>query len=184
MRERANLGDGKIRGFDFVPDFISESVAAVDFAYLKKIGIRACLIDLDGTVVSRSTFAVDKKIGDSLQASGIKIYIATNRPKSRSLKTLKEDLHAHGVIHPHGFFGKPSKRYYLSALKELNLEPYEVVMIGDRYIQDMLGANRAGIYSLLVYKLGPNHGSIDRFISEKEKKFTNSLLPKYRNTSP
>lgn len=165
------------------PDFISQSIKTVDFKYLRKAGITNCFIDLDGTVVSRGTFEVDPGIKQALKNSGLKIHIATNRPKSRSLKTLKEDLNASSVIHPVGLYGKPSRRYYVHALKLLNLKSREVVMIGDRYIQDILGANRAGIYSLLVYKLGPSKGKADELLSGYEKKITEYILPKYTDSS-
>lgn len=170
----------KIRSFSFHPDFIAESIADVDFTYLKKIGITTCLIDLDGTVVSRGSFEVDPHIATALSNSGLTIHIATNRPKSRSLKNLKEDLFAASVIHPRGVFGKPTRRYYINALKELGLKPHQVVMIGDRFIQDMLGANRAGIYSLLVNKLGATKGRVDLYFSMLEKSFTKLILGKYR----
>ena len=55
---------------------------------------------------------------------------------------------------PHGVF-KPSLSYYRKLIKLADLSPPEVVMIGDRLFQDILGANRAGINSVLVDKLGP-----------------------------
>lgn len=184
MKVRFTTTETKKAKFTLYPDFISESIKTVDFNYLHERGIKACLIDLDGTVVNRGTFDVDLAIGAALMKSGLKIYIATNRPKSRSLKNLKEDLYATDVIHPKGMYGKPSKRYYLNALKAVGFKQHETVMIGDRYIQDILGANRAGIYSLLVNKLGANHDKIDRFISNKEKDFTQSLLKKYHDIVP
>lgn len=165
------------------PDFISTSVADVDFKYLKSIGITACFIDLDGTVVSRGTFEVDQKIQDVLKNSGLAIHIATNRPKSRSLKSLKEQLHATSVIHPKGVYGKPTKKYYLAALKELGLKKSEVVMIGDRFIQDIYGANRAGIYSLAVFKLGAHKGRVDKTISGAERRLTDKLFASYNDSS-
>lgn len=177
---RSQTAGSKEPGFTFFPDFICKSITDVDFGYLKKQGIKACFIDLDGTVVSRGTFEVDPRIGEVLSNSKLDIHIATNRPKSKSLKRLKEDLYAVSVVHPRGLFGKPTKRYYKNALKELHLKPQEVVMLGDRYVQDILGANRAGIYSLVVYKLGDNKGKFDKSFSNLEKVFTNFIVRKYR----
>lgn len=179
MIVRPNLFPKKRSKFSFQPDIICRSIVDVDFLFLKKLGVTTCLIDLDGTVVGRGTFEVDPRIGKALSKSGLKIHIATNRPKSRTLHNLKEDLYADSVIHPKGIFPKPSKKYYLNALKELNLQPNTVVMIGDRYLQDILGANRAGIYSLLVHKLGPSKGKIDRYISAAQAKFTDSITSSY-----
>ncbi len=169
----------KKASFSFKPDFIADNVSGVDFSYLKKLGITTCFIDLDGTVVERKGFEIDSKLSKKLKESGLDIKIATNRPRSRSLKSLKDNLHASGVIHPVGLFGKPSKRYVYNALKEYGLKRGEVVMIGDRYIQDILGANRSGIYSLLVHKLGKSYGRADQIISDTEKKMTEKLSVKY-----
>lgn len=159
---------------------ICKSIIDIDFTYLKKRGITTCFIDLDGTVVSRESFDVDPRIAKVLSECGLAIHIATNRPKSRSLKSLKEDLSATSVIHPHGVFGKPFKRYYVNALKDLHLKPEEVIMIGDRYLQDIYGSNRAGIYSMAVYKLGASKGKFDYYFSKLEGLLTTRISGKYR----
>jgi HAD superfamily phosphatase (TIGR01668 family) len=166
--------------FSIKPDFIADSVSEIDFDYLKKLGITTCFIDLDGTVVKRGSFELDKKLKQKLKRSGLDIKIATNRPKSRTLKNLKEELSATGVIHPVGLYGKPTKRYINHGLKEFGLKKQQVIMIGDRYIQDVLGANRSGIYSLIVYKLGDSLGPFDKLISKFEKKLTINFQSKYR----
>lgn len=179
MLARESVIAGKRHGLSFYPDFISTSITDVDFNYLKKLGIKACLIDLDGTVVSRGEFKVDKKISRALKESGVPVHIATNRKKSRSLKTLKEDLHAVSVIHPKGIFGKPFKRYYEDSCEGLGLQPEQIVMIGDRFIQDIFGANRAGLYTLRVHKLGADKGKLDEYLSKIEQKFTLAIAPHY-----
>ncbi len=180
MFVRPNLTKTKKQRSTIYPDVICDSVVNIDFNYLKKMGIKACFIDLDGTVVSRESYDVEKKITKVLSNAKVSIHIATNRPKSRTLKTLKDDLSATSVIHPKGVLGKPFKSYYTSALKDLNLQPHEVAMIGDRYLQDILGANRAGIYTILVHKLGKSKGKGDLYFSVIEKIFTNSIVGKYR----
>ena len=163
----------------FRPDFIAPSVADIDFKVLESRGIKACFIDLDGTVVARGTFEVDKKIAKQLKASGLPIYIATNRPRGRKLNNLEIDLSANGVVHPTKIFAKPTKRYYKHGLTAHGLKPYEVVMIGDRYIQDMFGANRAGLYTLLVFKLGKPIGKFDALLSKLELKATKLFTRRY-----
>lgn len=161
------------------PDFIAFSVQDIDFAMLKRYGIKTCFIDLDNTVVERADYTVSPDIKNALKNSGLDIYIATNRPKSRDLKDLKESLGAAGVIHPHGLMGKPTKTYFINGLKDKSLDRSTVVMIGDRYIQDILGANRSGIYSLVVHKFGKSVGRIDTLISGVERWWTAHISKKY-----
>lgn len=61
-------------------------------------------------------------------------------------------------------FGKPSKEYFLQALKRVNLEPEETLVIGDDIESDIQGALNAGIRAILVktgkgqyYKPGDSH---------------------------
>ncbi len=150
---------------NFRPDFIAEDITDIDFAHLKSMGITTCFIDLDGTVVTPGTYAVRAAFGDALAGSSMRIIIATNRPQSRSLNQLESDLSASGVIHPKGLWAKPSKRYMQNALKQFDLQPEQVVMVGDRTIQDVFGANRVGISSLLVRRHGNIRGLRERLMS-------------------
>lgn len=163
----------------FHPDYIVGHVSEIDFGVLEARGVKAVLIDLDGTVVSRGTFEVDPNITEHLKKQSVKIYIATNRPKSRDLKNLRESLHASGVIHPKGMHAKPFPKYYAQAATDHGLNPAEVAMIGDRLIQDIFGANRAGLTTILVRKLGSSHGFFDKQLSRLERSYTDKLSAKY-----
>ncbi len=161
------------------PDFIALNIQDINFDVLASYGIKACFIDLDGTVVNRGSYDVSERIIKTLRSTKMKIYIATNRPKSRDLKNLKDSLNASGVIHPHKFWGKPTKKYFENGLEDKNLQRHEVVMVGDRYIQDIFGANRAGIYSLLIKKLDKPTGFFDTLISKAEQIYTNKISKRY-----
>ncbi len=163
----------------FMPDYIADSVSDIDFSLLKSRGIKAVLIDLDGTVVSRGSFDVDPVLSAYLKKQTVDIYIATNRPKGRDLKDLKQLLHAKGVVHPAGIYAKPFPKYFRQAALDHKLKTTEVAMIGDRYIQDIFGANKAGLVTILIRKLGPSKGFIDTQISNIEKRHTNKLVAKY-----
>ncbi|MBY8984976.1 MAG: HAD-IIA family hydrolase [Candidatus Lokiarchaeota archaeon] len=47
-------------------------------------------------------------------------------------------------------FGKPSKEYFLQALRRINLEPDQVLVVGDDPESDIHGAINAGIKGILV----------------------------------
>lgn len=164
----------------FWPDYIAESVTDIDFAYLKAQGIRAIYIDLDNTVVHHGTHEVNPATTQALLAQPLEIYIATNRPKSRPLKNLKDDLHATGVVHPRGLLGKPFPRYYTASLKVRKLKPHQAVMIGDRYLQDIYGANSSGLKTIVVRKLGQPISWWDRVVSAIEARYTDRLARRYQ----
>lgn len=164
----------------FQPDYIADSVAAIDFGYLAEHGIKAALIDLDGTVVTRGNYDVGDTVAAALKNQPLAIYIATNRPKSRDLKDLKSRLGADGVLHPHGIWGKPFPTYYRQSVRDHGLKPSETIMIGDRYLQDIWGSNLAGLHSLAVHKLGEPTNWFDRLLSGIERRHTRRLSKRYR----
>lgn len=179
MIQKQRLATIKKSRFSLVPDFIADSVTKIDFARLASLGIKAVFIDLDGTVVSRNTYEISDRIRNAMADSGLQIYIATNRPKRWDLKNLIKDLGAHGAVHPQYLFFKPTKRYFMKGLKDHGFRPHEAVMIGDRFVQDIFGSNRAGMYSLLVYKLDKPKGKFDQALSRAEKKLALRLSRTY-----
>ncbi|XP_056385510.1 phospholysine phosphohistidine inorganic pyrophosphate phosphatase isoform X2 [Hyla sarda] len=46
--------------------------------------------------------------------------------------------------------GKPAKNFFMSALKELGVQPHEAVMVGDDVVSDIGGAQSCGIRGVLV----------------------------------
>jgi putative hydrolase of the HAD superfamily len=60
------------------------------------------------------------------------------------LDTLIEQVYSYKTI---GFM-KPSLEFYTSILGDLGLPPSQVVMVGDSFKADVLGANAAGIYAI------------------------------------
>lgn len=161
------------------PDYIATALTDIDFNYLHSQGYKAVFIDLDGTVVARGTYDVDPAITNILRTQPLPVYIATNRPKSRDLKNLKDSLHAQGVIHPKGFAGKPFPSYFKQACLDQGYQPHEVVMIGDRYIQDIIGANGAGLATIIVYKLDRPTNHFDTVLSACERKLTSYFERQY-----
>ncbi len=180
IRKTDDIGQ-KRSATSFRPDFIAKDIPDIDFVALRKLGIKACMIDLDGTVVERGTYEISRPTVEVLQraAKDMQLYIATNRPKSRDLKNLKQDIGAVGVVHPQFIYGKPFKRYFINGVKAMGLRPHEVVMIGDRYIQDIFGSNGAGVYSLLVRKIDQPKGAFDTFLSGTERRYTDRLTKEY-----
>ena len=50
--------------------------------------------------------------------------------------------------------GKPEPEAFLKAVKMLGIRKAEAVVIGDQVFKDILGANRAGLKSILVKYIG------------------------------
>ena len=133
-----------------LPDFISETVAAIDFATLKKQGIRQVFIDIDGTITDRGDFHVGEPTLKNLLACPLPLYIATNRLNTEGLEGLAKRIGANGFVSPAGWQGKPSQAYYRHALEKYGFAAPETAMVGDRLLQDIWGANRVGLITVFI----------------------------------
>lgn len=143
-------------GYNFLPDYIVESVTDINFDLLAEIGITACLFDLDHTILHHGTEIIQPQILNHIHKSGMKVYIATNRVHSEVLDRIAVQLKADGIIHAErGKFAKPSKAYYSHAVAVTGAKPEQIVMIGDRILQDVWGSRRMGLKSILLSKFGP-----------------------------
>ena len=93
-----------------------------------------------------------KEMLDALQAKGYRLFAASN-----SFGHLQRSRLEHaGILHyfEDTFismdigYDKPDIRFYQEALRRANLQPAEVLMIGDSMTTDVLGAQAAGIDAL------------------------------------
>lgn len=144
-----------LRKPSLLPDFTAKDLADIDFAYLKSSGIKAYFFDLDHTVLVQKTSIFNKALLITLKQAKIDIYIATNRKHSPELERIAKSFGAKAVMSSsktNGF--KPRKKYYRQLIELSRLQPGQILMTGDRIIQDIYGANRLGINTLLVEKLG------------------------------
>ncbi len=140
----------------FLPDYIVDAVTDIDFDYLNKQGIKACLFDLDHTILHHGTTIIRPKILKHIHDSGMKVYIATNRVYSEVLDEIAVQLKADGVVHAmRGDFAKPSRAYYTHAIQKTGYKPEQIIMIGDRILQDIWGSRRSGLKAILLSKFGP-----------------------------
>lgn len=142
--------------FTFLPDYIVNSVTDINFDYLKDQGIKVCLFDLDHTILHHGTTIIQPSILRHIHSSGMKVYIATNRVENPILDDIAKQLKADGVIHAmRGKFAKPSRAYYAHAIDKSGCKPEQIVMIGDRILQDIWGSRRSGLQAILLSKFGP-----------------------------
>ncbi len=143
-------------------------VEDIDFALLHRRGIRALVLDVDHTLVKYNTTILDSKTRDFLLAqkqAGLidQICIASN--SRRDLSAIAESIGAQ-TLRVGRFIKKPSSTYFKLLLRELKRPPYEVVMVGDKLLTDILGGNRAGLVTVLVNPIGPDR-LFDRLIMRR-----------------
>jgi len=132
------------------PSESAPSVFDIDYDRLRAAGKRILLFDLDNTLGRRGARHLTDGVLEflvDLEDRGFRVGILTNRRRNAqdpAVHALREEM---PVIHA---AGKPARRGFLKLLAELEGTPDEAVMIGDRWLTDILGANRLGIYSIRV----------------------------------
>lgn len=118
------------------------------------MGKRILLFDLDNTLGRRGMAHLPEPIVgflQSLRERGFAIGVLTNRKRNTEAPAVRLLRRHVPVIHA---AGKPARRGFLQILDRLGGSPDEAVMIGDRRLTDILGANRVGIHSIRVRSRG------------------------------
>ena len=97
----------------------------------------------------------------ALHAAGMKIGLISNT--QRSLTTFERHFALDGLFataissFDHGYM-KPHPSIFETALRHVEAQPHEAVMVGDSLAADILGARRFGMRAVLVARSGPVAG--------------------------
>ncbi len=124
-----------------------ETVLDIDFEQLRARGKTTLLFDWDHTLTERRSCILPGRSAEllaHLKESGFRIGILTNRRARQIVSGVSFPMIYHA--------GKPRARSYRRLLTQLAASERDAVMIGDRRLTDVLGANRIGMYTILVRK--------------------------------
>lgn len=151
----------------FTPDFIAATVVDIDIATLQQLQIKAIMLDIDDTLVVRRGEKVESRVIEHLNKihqSGIKLIIGSNT--KRDITALAASVNAR-IISRTWWHYKPMKIFFRHIVTDIQLSPDQVVMVGDRIINDIFGANRAGLHTILVTPVGRQPGWFGRWYSKR-----------------
>lgn len=152
----------------FYPDMYVNLLKEIDIQYLKDIGIKAIIFDLDNTLLPWNSNNLQNEIADwfaKLKKSKFKVCILSNNK-------CKRVIHCCDMFKVPGVYkaGKPRRRAFFKAMNLLGTLPEETAMIGDQVFTDVIGGNRAGMYTILVRPISKQEFIGTRFISRKLEK--------------
>lgn len=133
----------------FYPNLWMDSTYDIDFAAYYRQGYRLVLFDIDNTLVCHGAPQNEQSLPflQGLLDMGFKVRFLSNNKEPRVanfVKPLKGDA---GYIF---LAGKPSTKSYLKAVKECGVSIEDTLFVGDQLFTDIWGANRSGIFSILV----------------------------------
>lgn len=153
----------------FVPDFMFDDIYCITPEFIKSLGVRALVLDIDNTLV---TYAVEEPTPeviawiDGMRQSGLSLSIASNNHEERVAK-FNEKLGLFIMCESR----KPSRKAVKRACAHFGVKPNECAVIGDQIFTDVLCASRSGAVAILVKPIPYNENLFFRFKRVCEKPF-------------
>lgn len=144
-----------------VPDYVFPSFSTVTPEFLKEIGIKALLSDVDNTLSPYEDATPNEEVLTWLtvmRENGIKIALVSNNNGERIEKYNKEI----GLV---AFYDakKPSRKAYFAAAKELCVPISDCAVLGDQLLTDCWSARRLGIKAIIVPPIRDKRDLFHRF---------------------
>ena len=134
------------------PDKYLKSTYAIDFEQLYDQGFRGILFDIDNTLVPHGAPADEraKELFRKLHAMGFNTCLRSNNKEPR-VKSFCEKVNSPYIYKA----GKPLPKGYLGGIRKMGTTKETTLFVGDQIFTDILGAKRAGLYTILVSPIHP-----------------------------
>ncbi len=129
-----------------------ESTYRIDFDKLYKNGYRGVIFDIDNTLVPHGAPADEQAISlfTHLKELGFSCMLLSNNKELR-VKPFAEAVGAQYLYKA----GKPKPSGYKKAMQQLGTDTTNTLFVGDQIFTDVMGANLAGIRTILVKPIHP-----------------------------
>lgn len=137
-----------------LPKFIAHSITDLSPALLRSQNIRLLMLDFDNTIMPYTAQAPTKEVLDYLQClqeSDISVCVVSNSRKPR----VPEFCEMHGLACITRA-RKPLSKGIKQCISQFGIAPTSCALAGDQIYTDVLGANLAGVQSILVQAID-NH---------------------------
>jgi HAD superfamily phosphatase (TIGR01668 family) len=150
-----------------IPDVVVTAAHDATPELLSEFGVSAVMVDLDDTIVSSKGSIVDegtRRWLAGLREAGMPVVMLSNGERIR-VERCCADLGIQGFH----LAGKPFWWAFRKGRLALGRPAAEIAMIGDQVFTDVLGANLAGMVSVLVSPLSPGKLPHTRFARRLER---------------
>ncbi len=157
------------------PTVMLERVSDITPGLLKRLGVKALLLDVDNTLATHN--GPEPAPGvlewlDLMRAAGILVCLASNnggRRVNAFATALRADCVARSL--------KPLPVGFFRAAKRLGLPARRFAVVGDQIFTDVLGGNLFGAKTILLKPLKPENGSFFRI----KRRMETGIIQRYRN---
>ncbi len=135
------------------PNMMVDAAYEVTPEVLVRLGVTAVMVDLDDTILASGSNDLANAYRSwliDLRNAGFGVLILSNGDPTRVAHWARQ-LGVEGFA----LAGKPLWPAFRRGLRRLGTRPHETAMVGDQLFTDVLGANVAGLVSILVRPLTP-----------------------------
>lgn len=155
------------------PKMYLNSVKDITIDILKKYELKGLILDVDNTLID-----YDKNIPDGveewikkLKGNNIKLFIVSNSNHEEKVQKVAEKLDI-----PYIYFAKkPFTGGLKNAQQKMQLTSKQIAVVGDQVFTDVIGANRAKMFSILVKPINEK----DIWITKIKRPIENKIIKKY-----
>lgn len=140
--------------FSLLPGYVTGKLTDISVEFLKSKDIRLLMMDFDNTIVPYTTNVPTAEMEAWLKtmvSSGIQVCVVSNSKKDR-VKVFCEKYGIACITHAK----KPFSKGIVSCITKFDTWQGHAALVGDQIFTDTLGANCAGVTSILV-KAIDNH---------------------------
>ena len=129
------------------PTYMTGCAFSLTPEVLSGLGIRAVILDIDGTLVPQDAPADEAAVTyiRQLKDAGIRCFILSNNGEER-VKAFADCLGTDYLFKVR----KPSPDGYREAMKRMGSSRQDTLVIGDQLFTDVWGAGRAGLRSVFI----------------------------------
>ncbi len=152
----------------FLPNEHVKSIFHITPQMLKERGVKGIITDLDNTLVEWDRPSATPQLIEwfkEMKDHGIQVTIVSNNIEKR-VKLFSDPLGIPFIFQAR----KPMSKAFRKALRLMNVQNDEIVVIGDQLLTDVLGGNRLGLHTILVVPVAQTDGFITRFNRKMERK--------------
>lgn len=155
------------------PNLYLNTVKEITLEMLEQNNIKGLILDVDNTLIDFNKRMPEgiKEWADNLKKCNIKMCIVSNSNHKEKVENTAKKIEV-----PYIFFAKkPCTGGLKKASEIMNLENSQIAVAGDQIFTDVIGANRAKMFSILVKPIDEKDIWITRF----KRPIENKIIQKY-----
>ena len=141
------------------------SIAELPINHFLELGIKGLVIDVDQTLLPGKELDIPHPVKDWVieAKKQLQLHLCSNNPSNKRIKSVAIELDISYTCKA----AKPRKQALLRILKDLNINPKRIAIIGDRVFTDVLAGNRLGLYTVLVRPISQDGTSTGKYRVQK-----------------